>query len=123
MKLPFDDDSTGKRTSVENAIDAIPDANMTSFAPFRTLTEYFSNTTHLLCSTDEFRAYVQSKLGFRRCNPLKLTANYSRANASPRTRGEPRPDQLQRIARVLSDDMRLWERACGERHRVRVKWL
>ena len=55
-----------------------------------------------------FMSFVQSELGFHGC-PAQLP----QSNVSPRTRGGPRPDQVERLASVLSKDMALWGAHCG----------
>ena len=95
-------------TNISHTIDQLSDDNMKSFVPFRTLTEYVGQAAEpILCSVDELAIYDQKRLHFTGC------ANVSRVNPSPRTHGKPRPDQLVRVARVLQEDLRLWERACG----------
>jgi len=99
-------------TNITEAIDAMVDEDIENFQPQLTLTAYINEATSpVLCSIEEFASYIQQELGFSGCGELPSE------NPSSTTHGEPRPDQLARIERVLAADVELWQQHCGENAR------
>ena len=79
--------------------------------PFDSLHDYLgADGTTILCSLDEFASYVRRNLSFTGC-PKAMP----HSNRSPHAHGDPRPDQVERIARLLHRDMVLWDEHCGGR--------
>ncbi len=107
--LPF-----GGNTTIAAVIDAASDNSLRDgFSPFSSLHDYVrggTTTTTLLCSLDEFAEFLRRNLSFSGC-PDELP----QSNISPRSHGEPRADQVERVAALLHKDLALWEAACGSR--------
>ena len=103
-------------SNVSYLIDIISDQQMRRFHPFLQLTTYFrAGKATILCSFDEFVMHVQQHLQFTHCPSAFPMTNPIKRHGANSPQGSPREDQLLRIARVLHDDVSLWERACRGR--------
>lgn len=99
--------------NVSVIIDEMQDETMHLFTPFRNITTYLGGeSSTILCNVDDFQRYVQQHFDFKDCKEVMPKKNPT-AHKTERY-GYPRQDQLLRIARVLGDDMRLWEKVCGK---------
>lgn len=96
--------------NITDVIDAMSDQDMFKFEyAFSDLKTWVgsANTAPVLCSIDEFVEYIQREYGFSGCGEIPIS------NPSL-DHGEPRADQLERIGRVLQDDVELWQRHCNQ---------
>lgn len=113
LNYHMDGDLRLRNSTIAATIDASSDLVLGSSIkhPFDSLHDYLgADGTTILCSLDEFASFVRHNLSFTGC-----PAVMPKSNRSPHSHGHPRPDQLERIARLLGEDMALWDEHCGQR--------
>merc|ERR1711988_166721 len=88
-------------SDVETVLDTMTDENFGQFWQLLTLERWLGEVEDnavIFCNTSSFISYVQDELGFTGCDSTGLHTT----NVAHYTHGEPRPDQMARIRRVLA---------------------